>query len=194
MLVALVAFLLIGPYSYLAGAISLDFGGKRGGATACGIIDGVGYLFGSVVAGKVVASLSVALGWQGVFVMLAVVAAATAVVAACFLVDQVRSSTVGSSISKVQARSGRGSGLMQIVEEILDLFAKKGAAAYHGEAVSQEEHALQAAELAEREGVAGRPGRGGAAARRGAPARRPGRGPRRCAASTAGTRRPAAPG
>ncbi len=41
---------------------------------------------------------------------------------------------------------------MQIVEEILDLFAKKGAAAYHGEDVSQEEHALQAAALAEREG------------------------------------------
>ena len=45
------AFLLIGPYSYLAGAISLDFGGKRGGATACGIIDGVGYL-GGVLAGE----------------------------------------------------------------------------------------------------------------------------------------------
>src|SRR5262249_17850449 len=44
-LVAATGFLLIGPYSYLAGAISLDFGGKRGGATACGIIDGVGYLF-----------------------------------------------------------------------------------------------------------------------------------------------------
>jgi [1-hydroxy-2-(trimethylamino)ethyl]phosphonate dioxygenase len=42
---------------------------------------------------------------------------------------------------------------MRIVEEILDLFAKKGAAAYHGEDVSQEEHALQAAELAEREGA-----------------------------------------
>lgn len=41
---------------------------------------------------------------------------------------------------------------MPIVEEILDLFAKKGAAAYHGEDVSQEEHALQAAALAEREG------------------------------------------
>ena len=52
------AFLLIGPYSYLAGAISLDFGGKRGGATACGIIDGVGYLFGGVLAGNVVARLS----------------------------------------------------------------------------------------------------------------------------------------
>jgi [1-hydroxy-2-(trimethylamino)ethyl]phosphonate dioxygenase len=42
---------------------------------------------------------------------------------------------------------------MKVVEEIMDLFAKKGAAAYHGEDVSQEEHALQAAELAEREGA-----------------------------------------
>ena len=42
---------------------------------------------------------------------------------------------------------------MRIVEEILDLFATRGAAAYHGEDVSQEEHALQAAELAEREGA-----------------------------------------
>jgi sugar phosphate permease len=32
-LVAAVAFTMIGPYSYLAGAISLDFGGKQGGAT-----------------------------------------------------------------------------------------------------------------------------------------------------------------
>jgi sugar phosphate permease len=89
-LVSTVAFLLVGPYSYLAGAISLDFGGKRGGATACGIIDGVGYLFGGVVAGKVVASLSVTLGWQGVFRALAVVALLTSVAAAFFLVDQMR--------------------------------------------------------------------------------------------------------
>jgi len=89
-LVSTVAFLLIGPYSYLAGAISLDFGGKRGGATACGIIDGVGYLFGGVIAGKVVVSLAVNLGWQGVFKVLAVVALLTSVAAAFFLVDQVR--------------------------------------------------------------------------------------------------------
>jgi OPA family glycerol-3-phosphate transporter-like MFS transporter len=89
-LVSTVAFLLIGPYSYLAGAISLDFGGKRGGATACGIIDGVGYLFGGVVAGKVIANLSVTLGWQGVFKVLSVVALLTSVAAAFFLVDQVR--------------------------------------------------------------------------------------------------------
>jgi sugar phosphate permease len=89
-LISTVAFLLIGPYSYLAGAISLDFGGKRGGATACGIIDGFGYLLGGVVAGKVVANLSVSLGWQGVFKMLAVVALLTSVVAAFFLADQIR--------------------------------------------------------------------------------------------------------
>jgi sugar phosphate permease len=87
-LVSLVAFLLIGPYSYLAGAISLDFGGKRGGATACGIIDGFGYLFGGVIAGKVVSALSSSLGWQGVFQMLAVVAFLTGVTAAGFLVTQ----------------------------------------------------------------------------------------------------------
>jgi gamma-butyrobetaine dioxygenase len=42
---------------------------------------------------------------------------------------------------------------MAIVDEILDLFATRGAAAYHGEAVCQEEHALQAADLAVREGA-----------------------------------------
>ena len=42
---------------------------------------------------------------------------------------------------------------MKIVDEIMDLFARRGAAAYHGEAVSQTEHALQAAALAEREGA-----------------------------------------
>lgn len=42
---------------------------------------------------------------------------------------------------------------MQIVERILDLFATRGAAAYHGEAVSQEEHALQSADLAASEGA-----------------------------------------
>ncbi len=42
---------------------------------------------------------------------------------------------------------------MRFVDEVLELFARKGAAAYHGEEVSQEEHALQAADLARREGA-----------------------------------------
>ncbi len=42
---------------------------------------------------------------------------------------------------------------MQIIDEILTLFASHGEAAYFGEAVSQQAHALQAACLAEQEGA-----------------------------------------
>jgi gamma-butyrobetaine dioxygenase len=42
---------------------------------------------------------------------------------------------------------------MDIVDEIMERFLQRGVAAYHGEAVSQSEHALQAAALAEREGA-----------------------------------------
>ena len=42
---------------------------------------------------------------------------------------------------------------MNIVEKILELFTRRGESAYHGEAVSQAEHALQAADLAEQEGA-----------------------------------------
>lgn len=42
---------------------------------------------------------------------------------------------------------------MGTVDEILTLFRKRGDTAYYGEAVSQTEHALQAADLATREGA-----------------------------------------
>src|SRR5215475_12806067 len=90
LLVAAVAFTLIGPYSYLAGAISLDFGGKQGAATASGIIDGVGYL-GGVLAGDTVARVSVSYGWQGAFTALAGVALLSSAAAALFLIGQRRS-------------------------------------------------------------------------------------------------------
>jgi sugar phosphate permease len=108
-LVAAVGFLLIGPYSYMAGAISLDFGGKRGGATACGIIDGVGYLFGGVLAGNLIAGLSDRIGWHGVFLMLSGVAGVTALVAAWFLADQIRSlqaTPVSASKSQLELEEG----------------------------------------------------------------------------------------
>jgi sugar phosphate permease len=66
------AFCLIGPYSYLGGALAIDFGGKQGAALSSGIIDGVGYL-GSVLGGVTVARVSIAFGWQGVFLSLAVI-------------------------------------------------------------------------------------------------------------------------
>jgi OPA family glycerol-3-phosphate transporter-like MFS transporter len=72
-----VAFCLLGPYSYLGGAMALDFGGKQAGAASSGIIDGVGYL-GAVVAGDSIARVSQSFGWQGVFVALAAVSALAA--------------------------------------------------------------------------------------------------------------------
>lgn len=70
--VTLIAFLMIGPYSYLAGAVALDLGGKRGSATTSGVIDGVGYI-GGILAGDSVARISLAYGWRGAFTTLAVI-------------------------------------------------------------------------------------------------------------------------
>ncbi len=86
-LVGLVGFAMLGPYSYLAGAISLDLGGKQGGATACGLIDGVGYL-GGFLAGGSFAQLSVDYGWNAAFQTLALVALLTSAAAAVYLLMQ----------------------------------------------------------------------------------------------------------
>lgn len=80
LLVALVGFMLLGPYSYLAGAMSLDFGGQRGSATAAGIIDGFGYMAGWL-SGDTVARVTVAFGWRSAFLGLAGVSMLTALVA-----------------------------------------------------------------------------------------------------------------
>ena len=88
-LIGVVALSLLGPYSYLGGAIALDFGGRQAGAAASGIIDGIGYL-GGVLAGDTVARIAGAFGWHGVFVALATVSAASAVAAGFLHVDQRR--------------------------------------------------------------------------------------------------------
>jgi len=80
-----VAFCLLGPYSYLGGAIALDFGGKQAGAVSSGMIDGIGYM-GAVVAGDSIARVSVYFGWQGVFVALAIVSFLSALGAGCLYV------------------------------------------------------------------------------------------------------------
>ena len=86
-LVTLVGFLMLGPYSYLAGAMSLDFGGTRGAATAAGVIDGVGYVAGAL-SGGAVAGIAVREGWQRTFAYLALAAFLTAVVALVLTVRQ----------------------------------------------------------------------------------------------------------
>ena len=75
--IGLIAFCLLGPYSFLPGAFALDFGGKRAGAVASGLVDGTGYL-GGTLAGTVMARLAVAFGWGGVFIALAAVSALAA--------------------------------------------------------------------------------------------------------------------
>ena len=88
-LVSLVGFLLMGPYSYLAGAMSMDFGGEKGSATAAGIIDGVGYLAG-VLSGDTMARITVQYGWRNAFVALAVTCLLTALVALMLAITQRR--------------------------------------------------------------------------------------------------------
>lgn len=88
-LVALVGFLLMGPYSYLAGAMSMDFGGSKGSATAAGIIDGVGYLAG-VLSGDSMARITVKYGWNKAFLALVVVCLMTTVVSLILAVTQRR--------------------------------------------------------------------------------------------------------
>jgi sugar phosphate permease len=75
------ALCVIGPYSYLGGALAMDFGGKQGAALSSGLIDGVGYL-GGVLGGVTVARVSIAFGWQGVFLSLAVISLVAAIGAA----------------------------------------------------------------------------------------------------------------
>lgn len=97
-LVTLVAFLMIGPYSYLAGAIALDLGGKQGSATTSGIIDGVGYL-GGILAGDSVARASIAYGWRGAFTILAVVVWLSSLAAFLYL-RQVRTKVVPNIVAE----------------------------------------------------------------------------------------------
>ncbi len=80
-LISSLAFVLIGPYAFLGGAIAMDLGGKQGSARVAGVIDGLGYLIGGVVAGQGVAILQSRFGWSGVFQTMSVVAAVSVVMA-----------------------------------------------------------------------------------------------------------------
>lgn len=86
-LVALIGFLLLGPYSYLAGAMSMDFGAETGSATAAGIIDGVGYLAG-VLSGDTMARVTVKYGWRSAYLALAAICLLTAFIALILAISQ----------------------------------------------------------------------------------------------------------
>ena len=79
-LIGLAGLFLLGPYSLLAGAITLDVAGKRGAATTAGIVDGVGYV-GASLAAAVLGSVAKRLGWSTVFDVIAGVALVSLVLA-----------------------------------------------------------------------------------------------------------------
>ena len=56
-LIGLVALGVMGPYTFCAGVLALNLGGKRAGAASAGVIDAAGYLCGAVVSGEVAGHL-----------------------------------------------------------------------------------------------------------------------------------------
>ncbi len=87
-----IAFLLIGPYSLLAGAMALELGGKRGAATAAGLIDTAGYL-GAMLSGVAVGAAADAYGWSVSLRLLGTVTVCAAAVAAALAWVERRLST-----------------------------------------------------------------------------------------------------
>lgn len=69
-LIGLAGFFLLGPYSLLAGAITLDVAGKRGASTTAGVVDGVGYV-GASGAAILLGSVSKRYGWGAAFDVIA---------------------------------------------------------------------------------------------------------------------------
>ena len=76
-LLAAAAFFVTGPYSFCAGVLALDLGGKRGAATAAGLIDAAGYLC-ALYSGAGIGAVAQRAGWSAAFLTLAGVAIVTA--------------------------------------------------------------------------------------------------------------------
>jgi sugar phosphate permease len=92
LLIGVCGLFVLGPYSLLAGAMTLDVAGKRAAATAAGIIDGAGYA-GAALVGVVLGGVAEKWGWSAAF---DVVAAAGAVALAL---------AAGWSIASARARA-----------------------------------------------------------------------------------------
>lgn len=88
-LISLAGLLVLGPYSFLAGAMSLDMGGRKGAATASGLMDAVGYV-GGTLAVWLTGRLAERSGWNSAFILLAAIAAFTALAAFIYYLTQER--------------------------------------------------------------------------------------------------------
>jgi OPA family glycerol-3-phosphate transporter-like MFS transporter len=84
-----IAFSLLGPYTLLAGAIALDLGGRKGSATAAGLIDTAGYA-GGTLSGVAIGRLVETRGWAAAFTQMGWLAAAVTVVALFYWLEHRR--------------------------------------------------------------------------------------------------------
>ncbi len=73
LLLCLVSFFLLGPYSYLSGVMALDIGGKQASGTVSGISDAAGY-GGAILSGYAIGVLAERYGWAIAFRGLGIVA------------------------------------------------------------------------------------------------------------------------
>jgi OPA family glycerol-3-phosphate transporter-like MFS transporter len=62
--IVLISFFINGAHGMIGGAASMDFGGKKGAATAAGLFDGMQYLAAAPVAGMFVPWVTEKVGWQ----------------------------------------------------------------------------------------------------------------------------------
>lgn len=69
LLTCAIALLLLGPYCFLGGAISMELGGSKGSATAAGLVDAAGYI-GGTLSGVAVGAVAQKWGWGGAFTTL----------------------------------------------------------------------------------------------------------------------------
>jgi sugar phosphate permease len=86
-MLAIIGFMLIGPYSLLAGAMAIDFGSKYSASAAAGIIDAVGAI-GAVFSGAGMGFLIDKFQWNGAFLIVLAIAIVTAVL--CFSLWKLR--------------------------------------------------------------------------------------------------------
>jgi OPA family glycerol-3-phosphate transporter-like MFS transporter len=61
---SLLSFFVNGTHGLIGGAASMDFGGKRGAATAAGLFDGMQYFFAAPFTGMLVGAITQQYGWQ----------------------------------------------------------------------------------------------------------------------------------
>lgn len=62
--ISLLSFFVNGAHGLIGGAASMDFGGKRGAATAAGLFDGMQYFFAAPFTGLLVGQITTKYGWQ----------------------------------------------------------------------------------------------------------------------------------